>query len=399
VRKKIVYGICTLAVTCSMMFLSRALPIQAQTPSDQPLSDQFKKANKSSFVYIITNPDGPNAVSAYSRNPRNGKLKFVTSYPTGGQGDGAVEGISQHSLVTDGSYIYAVNAGSNDISAFSIQKDGSLQLVGSPVNSGGLSPVTIAVHNNLLYVANQGDSDTPANLVGFTVNNGLLQSLSGSTIALNFNDDPGDVLFNKAGNLLIDTRIGGDIIDTYQVDSNGRLKRITRLTEQPGAFGAAFNPVNDQQLFVGLSGAASNATYLVSNEGQISPINSVTDFAIADPCWLVLSKDGKYAWSTGFIDSLISLYKVDANGTLSLISSDITEDIGRFSTDLALSSDGKYLYQSKPLPTKPIINVLRVSQSLTSNTKNAGLEEVETIDVPLGSNPIGLVVTDLTEEK
>lgn len=400
VRNKIGYGISAFAIICStMMYSSFVLPTQAQTPSVQSSHFQVKNTHTRSFVYIITNPDGPNAIAAYARNPKTGKLKFVTSYLTGGKGNPGALGSSQNSLVTDGSYIYAINPGSNDISALSIQKDGSLQLVGSPVNSGGLNPRALAVHNNLLYVANQGDPDTQANLVGFVVKSGSLQSLPDSTVVLNFNDAPGDILFNKAGNLLIGTRIGSSIIDTYQVDSNGRLNRITRLLGQAGAFGAAFNPVADQQLLVTLSGAGTNASYLISDQGQINPINSVTQFENGDPCWVVFSKDGNYAWVSGFLTGVLSLYKVDANGTLSLVSSDNTTDIGLFTSDITLSSDGKYLYQSKPRPDKPIINVLRVSQWLSDNVNNAGLEQVATINLPPNSAPIGLLVIDLKGDK
>ncbi len=48
---------------------------------------------------------------------------------------------------------------------------------------------------------------------------GSFQSLPDSNVTLNFNDAPGDVLFNKAGNLLVDTRINSGIVVTYQVDS------------------------------------------------------------------------------------------------------------------------------------------------------------------------------------
>ncbi len=393
-KNKIGYWMIAIAVTCGTIFYSSSvLPTQAQSASVK--SSPATRNATQSFVYIITNPDGPNAVAAYARNPQTGKLKFIASYPTGGDGSAFALGVSQDSLVTDGSYLYAVNAGSNSISTFAIQKNGALQLVGSPVASGGLNPVSLAVRNGLLYVANQGDPDTPANLTGFTVKNGSLTPLYGSTVQLNFNDGLADVLFNKAGNVLIDTRLGSSIIDSYQVDSSGRLSRVNRILGQSGALGAAFSPVADQQLLATLSTGPGNATYLVSDQGQISPISNVTEFPAGDPCWVAFSPDGAYAWISAAVTSSLSLYKVDANGALSFVSRDNTRDIGLFSTDIVLSSDGKYLYQSKPFD-RTIINVLRVSR-LTDNPRNAGLEEVETVDLPSGSFPMGLVVVDVTK--
>lgn len=394
-KNKIGYWIIAIAIACGTIFYSSfMLPIQAQEVNVETSS--ARRNVTQSFVYIITNPDGPNAVAAYARNPKTGKLKFIASYPTGGDGSNFVLGVSEDSLVTDGSYLYAVNAGSNNISTLAIQRNGALQLVGSPVSSGGLSPVSLAVRKGLLYVANQGDADTPANLTGFTIENGSLTPLNDSTVQLNFNDAPGDILFNKAGNILIGTRVGGSIIDSYQVNSNGRLSRVTRLVRQPGAFGAAFSPVADQQLLVTFGAGATNMSYLVSDEGQISPISTAIEAEAGDPCWVVFSQDGTYAWIDSFLTNILSLYKVDANGALNFVSRDNTTDVGLFSADIALSSDDKYLYQSKPLPLRPIISVLRVSR-LTDNPRNAGLEKVETVDLPSGSNPIGLVTVDVKE--
>ena len=60
-------------------------------------------------------------------------------------------------LSRDGRYLLAVDAGSNQISVLRVGWDGSLQLVpGGVVSSGGLTPVSIAVHGSLVYVANSG---------------------------------------------------------------------------------------------------------------------------------------------------------------------------------------------------------------------------------------------------
>ena len=77
-------------------------------------------------------------------------------FPAGGAGTGA--GLASQGAVqlsSDGRYLLAVDAGSSDISVLQISWDGSLQLVpGGVVPSGGPTPVSIAVHGNLVYVAN-----------------------------------------------------------------------------------------------------------------------------------------------------------------------------------------------------------------------------------------------------
>ena len=47
-----------------------------------------------SFVYTIANPDGPNTIAAYARNPETGELIFLDVYPTGGRGNGTIHGVA-----------------------------------------------------------------------------------------------------------------------------------------------------------------------------------------------------------------------------------------------------------------------------------------------------------------
>jgi len=143
-----------------------------------------------------------------------------------------------------------------------------------------------------------------------------------------------------------------------------------------------------------LSTGFGNGSYLLSDQGEISPVSRVFEYEAEDPCWVRFRKDGTYAWFSNLFSSSVSLYKVNPQGELSFVSRNNTVALGLLSSDIALDSAGKYLYQSKPLPVSPKINVLRVLP-LTDETQNGGLKEVETVDVPADSNPIGLVVVDL----
>ena len=73
------------------------------------------------MVYIMTNAVYNNKVAAFRRES-NGTLTFMNLYSTGGGGtDGGVDPLSsQGSLIMAcrGSYLFAVNAGTNTISSF-----------------------------------------------------------------------------------------------------------------------------------------------------------------------------------------------------------------------------------------------------------------------------------------
>ncbi|HEY6907069.1 MAG TPA: beta-propeller fold lactonase family protein, partial [Ignavibacteriaceae bacterium] len=119
-------------------------------------SDDFPALERSgaNFFAVVTesNSAAGNEIVVYTRS-HNGSLTLMGSYSTGGQGSGAGLG-SQGAVVLSGKYIYAVNAGSNDISVMRVDGN-SLNLVDKE-SSGGINPISLTVHHNLLYVLNAG---------------------------------------------------------------------------------------------------------------------------------------------------------------------------------------------------------------------------------------------------
>jgi plastocyanin len=119
-----------------------------------------------------------NSVLMYSRDT-NGQLALIRSFST--KGAGSRNGLSSQGSVTlasNNQFLYAVNAGSNEISAFRVSLD-KLTFVGK-VPSGGTFPRSVAAYGNWLYVLNaQG---TAANVTGFTIqSDGSLVAIPNST--------------------------------------------------------------------------------------------------------------------------------------------------------------------------------------------------------------------------
>ena len=85
-------------------------------------------------------------------------------FVAGGAGTGAAGGLASQGAVAvtnDGRFLIAVDAGSNQLSVLRIQQDGDLQLVpNGVVSSDGPTPVSVAVHDGLVYVANAAASWT-----------------------------------------------------------------------------------------------------------------------------------------------------------------------------------------------------------------------------------------------
>src|SRR5215469_13539146 len=137
-------------------------------------------------VYVNDNTAGANTIGAFDRHA-DGTLTPEAGSPfaAGGAGTGAglaSQGALQISPV--GRFLVAADAGSNQISVLRIRGNGSLKLVpGGVVPSGGALPVSIAIHGDLVYVANSGNGGS--NYTGFRLHrNGHLAPIAGSAVVL-----------------------------------------------------------------------------------------------------------------------------------------------------------------------------------------------------------------------
>ena len=115
-------------------------------------------------VYTSTNAADRNEVLVFRRSD-DGDLRLSHRVDTRGRGTGAGLG-NQGALALskNGRRLYSVNAGSNDISVFAL--GGSRPVLVQKLPSGGEMPISITLHDDLLYVLNAGGA---GNITGFYV--------------------------------------------------------------------------------------------------------------------------------------------------------------------------------------------------------------------------------------
>jgi 6-phosphogluconolactonase len=355
-------------------------------------------------VYVDDNTAGTNTIGAFDRHI-DGSLSPEAGSPFAAGGAGTGAGIASQGAIQvsrDGRYLIAVDAGSNQISVLQIEPFGGLRLVpGGVVSSGGVNPVSVAVHGNLVYVANApaGPGGAP-NVTGFTLNwAGQLQPLAGSTVSFPATSQPGDVLFNSTGTNLVVTLVGSSTvasaIASYSVAPDGLL---TAATGSPfpaqglGPFGSEFRPTNPTQLFV------SNAHNTAANSGTVSAFDVASDGTLSSigaspfpddqmaPCWVEISHDGRYLFAVNTASGTISRYWIADNGALTLLGSTPVSAMGGVgAVDARLSPDGRTLY----------VDESKIHAVGAFAVDGGNLTELpgSPFSLPAGATPAGMVVT------
>ena len=184
-------------------------------------------AQDTGAVYVMSNQDTGNSVTVFHR-AADGSIARKGTYLTGGLGGGTSTDInlafdplaSQGALTLsdDQRFLFAVDAGSNEVSVLAIEEE-KLALA-DRVPSGGVFPVSVTSHEGLVYVVNAGDST----IGGFTVGtDGKLSPIEGSarTLVGGANAGPSQIQFNPDGTLLVVTERQNKAIDVFPIDENG----------------------------------------------------------------------------------------------------------------------------------------------------------------------------------
>jgi 6-phosphogluconolactonase len=130
-------------------------PVLALTLAAQVMPHLYAQAGDQHAVFAMTNSVLGNQIIAYSR-AADGSLVERNLYATGGRGSGGtIDPLGSQGSLTlsqDRSLLFAVNAGTGDLSVFRV-RGATLDLV-QVASSGGSAPVAIAQYGNLVYVIN-----------------------------------------------------------------------------------------------------------------------------------------------------------------------------------------------------------------------------------------------------
>jgi len=299
----------------------------------------------------MTNAAGKNEIIAYDRDAY-GSLREGRHFLTGGRGSGGTTDPlgSQGSLTLsqDHSLLFAVNAGSGEISVFQVQ--GSSLTLADKEPSGGAAPVAVAQFGSLVYVVNEGAA---SNVVGFHLaGNGKLKQIASSTAFLSTaNSGPASLAFSPDGQFLLVTEKLTNSIDVFHVQINGTLAPIkVNPSAGPGVFAVVFAP-NGTAIAVetgpagGTNASAISSYSILANAGLLPISTSVPTLASAT-CWQAVTPNGSFVYTSNAASATISGFAIGTTGTLTPLAGTVvaTNPAGSTNLDLAISDDGKFLY-------------------------------------------------------
>jgi len=342
-------------------------------------------------------------------------------------GEGLDPLISADSIITtdDERFLLTVNAGSDTITSFAINNDFSLTHV-STIASGGVGPNSLAYNNGRVYASNidrdglafgqagvtRAEPNDEGVIVGFTLDEfGVLRDTPEARIELD--NRPADVGFSSDGNRLIVTSItaGSAVLPGANAANSVSVFDITSGTGFGDLLGFAANEVNnpegrnlasaidfdtttigDSEFIVVTEAREFNSVgappalpalqsgsvsvYELNDDGSLTTTEN--DFALTDPsldplsgdaqltaCWIDFGPDGATFFVSNAINSTISSFTLNDDGTLDLIETvaaqgasgvDGINDSGPevFGTtdgfiDLDVTEDGEFLYQLEGL--------------------------------------------------
>jgi 6-phosphogluconolactonase (cycloisomerase 2 family) len=326
-----------------------AAPIAAHAAVAQPGGDGPSAAGADRVVFVQTDNPAGNQIVAYDR-AENGALTLAGAHRTGGRG-GTLNGSVVDHLASQGALafgpgnrlLYAVNAGSNTVSVFSVH--GRQLELRQVVGSGGVFPVSIAVHGDLVYVLNAKHEGSVA---GFRAAGGRLHRIEGSVRSLGltipsdgtqFTHTPGQVAFSPDGSqLIVATKAASNAIDVFGVEANGRLSTSPVVNAEPGTVPFAVTFDRAGHLVVAEAGTNALATFALARNGTLAEIDTVATSQSAT-CWVARAQGYFYASNAG--SASVSGYHSDAGGQLTLIGATAT-DPG--TVDAAASAGGQFLY-------------------------------------------------------
>jgi hypothetical protein len=377
-------------------------------------------------AYTISNIANSDNNSVLTVPYRQGDMKAmgISQCSTGGKGatqlkmPGTVDGNDQIVINKQHTLLFAVNQGSDSIAAFHILKNGGLKRVdGSPFPSGGKAPGSLGISGDTLLVDNRArdgvrNLETVApNYTSFKIAaDGKLTQVPGSNVLAKPATAPTAIQAAPQGGVAFGPSDGGPIRG-FSVGADGVLKLApgSPTTAPPSAYPPSYDPKAEFALGTGvhptkpyvympLPTAPALAVYRYDQTGRLTFVNSVPTVGAFLPCWIAITKDGRWLYTTSAATNNVTVFDITNPTKPIQIQSIGFMDPGN-AWNLALDPTDKFLVVNSPRAA-PVVppkkgnyqHVLKVGPDGKLTDLAPGMGKATKLPVPIDAAPYGIAV-------
>lgn len=265
------------------------------------------------FAYVANS--SANNVTAF-RVSTEGALLLVPQTPANPNPVAVDAAPSALAISSDTKHLYVANNGTDTVTAFNIEAAGSLALIPqtagntNPTAVNGADPASIAIPQSgkFLYAVNSGSNDVTAFSIGAT---GLVSRIAPSGANTNpistGGTVPKDVAISPNGSFLYVANSGSDNLTVFQIGTNGLLTLVTPT-------GANTNPVStggttpnalmislDGRFLYAANGGGNVSAFTIGGDGLLTLVPSAAGnlnpvSAGTNPVALTMSPDGQFMY-------------------------------------------------------------------------------------------------------
>lgn len=379
--------------------------------------------------YVYTNNDlhsstdtsVVNSISAYSVGSSNGALTELTGlgspYPTGPAGTVGTSGglYSPNRIIVVGNFLYASNAGSDSVSAFTIDPGtgGLTAVTGSPFltqgsNSSTNPGISLAATPNGQYLY-AGTTDGNITIFSIDPSTGALTLVSSGT-GVPAGGAMSSMKVTPDGKYLALMLYPGNEVAMFAIRSGGTLQQVSNspfpvkvVSGTGDATGIDINCASSQ-MFVGRSGPAINVLS-IGSDGSLTELSNspFSTGTVPSNQVVALSTDDNTLFSSNQGKNTVTAFAVGSDGSLTVPGTAVlVYNTGTLPpptaspAGLAVSADGKFLYSadaalssgSRAVTSFDLVNSPPLSYaSLTFTGQAAGLRSLAAYPAKACSSP------------
>jgi hypothetical protein len=317
-------------------------------------------------LYVESNDARPNTNSILAYGiADDGSLRQIPGSPfaTGGTGIvdssfalGPFDNDQQLVLSRNQDTLFAVNSGSNTLTAFHVSPNGRLSLsLGWPTRTGGSTPISIGRVGDRLIVLNSSEDPAQAATAG-APNAQTIDILPGGfplrrplqVVDLPKGSDPTQALTTNTGRFIFGTGFpAGGSIAAFERNPDGSITPTDTVEPpifngtQALALGLWAHP-KLPYLYAGLVNVNRLGVYRYDKAGKLSLVTTVADTG-QGLCWLRVSPDAKWLFASNTADNSVSVFDLRDPAHPVEVSRAVGGGAGGY-YQIGLSPDQRHLY-------------------------------------------------------